>query len=302
MHHNLSRDNKFYAMDKNNAPAIYVDSGDTVTLEAHDCFTGQITVEENTSSGLKWDEINPATGPVYVNGLKPGNALKVTIEKIDIGDQGIVVTGPQSGVMGDELTEFTRRILPIDKENNTVDFDGFKIPVNKMIGVIGVAPEGNAVNNGTPGDHGGNMDSIKITEGATLYLPAFHEGGLFGLGDVHGAMGDGEVGVSGLEVESEVTVKLEVVEDIDIAHPLLVNDEGAFMNVSDEDLNIAVDQSVKEMIKFLQPYTKKTLNEMAKLMSLTGHTQVNQVVDPKKTGRYFVPKFVLDHFEVPLYK
>lgn len=302
MHHNLTKDNKFYAMDKNNAPALYVDSGDTVVMEAHDCFTGQITTEENTSTKLNWDEINPATGPVYVNGLKPGNVLKVTIEKIDIGDQGIVVTGPESGVMGDELTEFTRKILPIDKEKQTVDFDGLEIPVNKMIGVIGVAPEGEPVNNGTPGDHGGNMDSIKITEGATLYLPVFHEGGLFGLGDVHGAMGDGEIGVSGLEVESEVTVKLEVVEDIDIAHPLLVNDEGAYMNVSHVELDTAVDQSVKEMIRFLKPYAGKSLDDMAKLMSLTGHTQVNQVVDPKKTARYFVPKFVLDQFEVPLYK
>src|SRR5699024_12670512 len=112
--------------------------------------------------------------------------------------------------MGDELTEFTRRILPIDKENNTVDFDGFKIPVNKRIGVIGVAPEGNAVNNGTPDAHGGNMDNDKITEGATLYLNAFNEEGLFGLSDVYGAMGAGEVSVSNLEVESRVTVKPEV--------------------------------------------------------------------------------------------
>ena len=77
-----------------------------------------------------------------------------------------------------------------------------------MIGVIGVAPEGEPVNCGTPGSHGGNMDNTAITTGATLYFPVAVEGALFGCGDMHAAMGDGEISVSGAEVAGWATVTL----------------------------------------------------------------------------------------------
>ena len=64
-----------------------------------------------------------------------------------------------------------------------------------MIGVIGVAPEKDDINTGTPGTHGGNMDNTMITEGATLYFSVKVPGALFALGDVHAVMGDGEIGV-----------------------------------------------------------------------------------------------------------
>ena len=300
MFHELSKDNYFYAMSKDNEPKLKVDMGDTVKISSHDCFTGQITSEENAFEGFSWDRINPASGPIYVNDVKPGDVLKVTIEKIDIADAGVMVTGPGMGVMGNRLKDMNVRKFDVDNENGTVDFDGLQLPVNKMIGVIGVAPPNAAVNNGTPDTHGGNMDSVKVTEGATLYLPVHHEGALFGLGDVHAAMGDGEISVSGLEVEADVTVKLEKAETLRTYHPVITDEDGIYMMVSDKDLNLAVDQSVHKMIELLQPHTNLPLSEMTMLMSLAGQTQINQVVDPKKTARFFVPRYILEHYNVEL--
>ncbi|MFP3489757.1 acetamidase/formamidase family protein, partial [Staphylococcus sp. SIMBA_130] len=89
-----------------------------------------------------------------------------------------------------------------------------------MIGVIGVAPDGDGVSCGTPGAHGGNMDNKMVTEGAVLYFPVFAEGALFGLGDFPAAMGDGEVSVSGIEVPGQPTVKLEVIKGEPIVQPM----------------------------------------------------------------------------------
>src|SRR5699024_8417710 len=150
----------------------------------------------------------------YINDVSPGDVLKVKIEKIEIASQGVMVTGPGMGVMGNRLKDTDIRVFNVDNEKATVDFDGLTLPVNKMIGVIGVAPPNEAINNGTPDTHGGNMDAIKMTEGATLYLPVYHEGALFGLGDAHAAMADGEISVSGLEVESTVTIKFEKAENV----------------------------------------------------------------------------------------
>ena len=297
-HHKLSKDNLFYAMSKENEPKLTVKLGDTVDIETHDCFTGQITSEEGSFGGLDWERINPATGPVYVDGVKSGDVLKVTINSIDISDTGVMVTGPGMGVMGDALKETLVRIYDVDTENNTADFNGLPLPVNKMIGVIGVAPPDEAVNNGTPDTHGGNMDCLKIAEGITLYLPVYHDGALFGLGDVHAAMADGEVSVSGLEVSANVNVTFEKAENLPTEHPVIINDEGIYLNVSDESLDTAVDTSVHKMAELLQPKTDLSMEEFTMLMSLGGQTQINQVVDPKKTARYFMPQYILDHYGI----
>jgi amidase len=52
-----------------------------------------------------------------------------------------------------------------------------------------------------------------ITAGSTLWLPVNVPGALFGLGDLHAAMGDGEVSVCGLEIPGEVLVELTVVKN-----------------------------------------------------------------------------------------
>ena len=63
----------------------------------------------------------------------------------------------------------------------------FKAPLKPMIGVIGLAPAEGSIPTGTPGKHGGNMT---VRSGASLYLQAAVEGGLFGCGDAHALMGD----------------------------------------------------------------------------------------------------------------
>ena len=102
-----------------------------------------------------------------------------------------MTTGPGLGVMGHRLDEFAVKMIPIESDHAIFN-DNVHIPLNKMMGVIGVAPENEPISCGTPGSHGGNMDTTLIAEGATLYLPVFHQGAL-GLGDMHAAMGDGEI-------------------------------------------------------------------------------------------------------------
>ena len=55
------------------------------------------------------------------------------------------------------------------------------------------------------------MDYNGNVEGTTLYFPVFHPGALLGMGDVHGAMGDGEVVGTGLETSADVTFTVDVI-------------------------------------------------------------------------------------------
>lgn len=287
-----------YEFNKNNPPVKSVDSGTTLTIEAYDCFQNQIQSAETEVGAIDWDKINPATGPIYVNGAMPGDILKVEIQKIKIGDQGVMVVGPELGIMGDSIEKMESKILPI--KNDKVIFDNIEIPVNKMIGVIGVAPENEGVNCGTPGEHGGNMDNKMVKEGATLYFPVFAEGALFGLGDMHGAMGDGEISVSGVEVPGEVTLKLDVIKGETIRHPMLENDEVFTQIVSAKTLDEAAKLAASEMVERIVEKSGKPLSEITMLMSAVGQSEICQIVDPLMTARFVVPKWVLEKLDVTL--
>ncbi|HLR11509.1 MAG TPA: acetamidase/formamidase family protein [Sporosarcina sp.] len=287
-----------YEFNKNNAYTKKVTSGTTLTIETYDCFQNQIQTPETEVEAIDWDKINPATGPIYVEDALPGDVLKVTIENIDIGDQGVMVVGPELGIMGDRFDKMESKILPI--KHDKVLFNDLELPINKMIGVIGVAPEGEGVNCGTPGAHGGNMDNKMVTEGATLYFPVFTEGALFGLGDFHAAMGDGEVSVSGIEVPGAATVTLEVIKGETLRHPLLENDEAFTQIVSADTLDEAAKEATREMIDRIVEKSGLPIAEVTMLMSAVGQVEICQIVDPLMTARFVVPKWLLEKLNITL--
>lgn len=290
-----------YAFDKNNEPAKHVKPGESVTIETYDCFTNQIKSEITEMTSIDWDRVNPATGPIYIKSAQPGDILKVTIDQLKIGERGVMVTGQDLGTMGDRFAEFDAKIIPIQNDQAIFD-ENLAIPLNKMIGVIGVAPEGGSINCGTPGVHGGNMDTKFITEGATLYFPVFTEGALFAAGDFHAAMGDGEISGSGIEVPGEATFTFDVIKGQAIKSPLLENKDGITFLASAETLDEATNAAVRDMIDLLHPHTSLTMSHLTMLMSAVGQTQVSQIVDPLITSRFFVPKYVLDAYEIELFK
>jgi amidase len=296
----IAKEQYFYAFSKENKSALTVPSGSQVVIETYDCFQNQIQSNEAAFNSIDWNQINPATGSVYVEGAQPGDVLKVKIDNIELGEQGVMATGPGLGVMGHRIEEFQVKIISI-KEGKAVFNEKLQLPLNPMIGVIGVAPESDSVSCGTPGAHGGNMDTTTITTGATLYFPVFQEGALFGLGDLHAAMGDGEIGVSGIEIPGKVTVTLEVLKGQSILYPFVENDQGTAVIVSKETLDEAAKAAVEIFIDTLQPHTDLTLGDLTMLMSAVGQVQVSQIVDPLLTARFFVPRHILDAYQVKLF-
>ncbi|MGB5946734.1 acetamidase/formamidase family protein [Paenisporosarcina sp.] len=295
----ISRDvGIIYEFNETNKPIATVASGSIVRVETYDCFKNQIDSEDMALTDLDWDQINPATGPIFVEDAKPGDVLKVTIHSIEIDSQGVMLVGPNLGVMGHQIDKMHAKILPI--ENDKILFNELLLPLNKMIGVIGVAPSGQGVNCGTPGAHGGNMDNKMVTEGATLYFPVAVEGALFGLGDFHAAMGDGEVSVSGVEVAGAATVTLEVIKGEHLEQPMLENEESFTQIASAMTLDEASKIATQLMINRLVERTHMNVSEVTMLMSAVGQLEICQVVDPLVTVRFVVPKWILSQLNATL--
>lgn len=289
----LDDEKVFYAFDKTLEPAMVVPSGTTVRVRTKDCFGNQIQKPEDELDGIDWDHTNPATGPIFVEGAVPGGALMVSIDAIEFDNKSVSCTGENEGVCGDRFNAWSTQVCEIDGDELVWD-ERLRIPLRPMIGVIGVAPEGDPINCGTPGSHGGNMDNTAITAGATLYFPVFADGALFGCGDMHAVMGDGEISVSGAEAAGWATVTLTGMPELKLVDPLIENATHFGVIASAEILDAAADRAVHEMVDLICDRTAEDPDKVVMLLSLVGDVQVCQMVDPEKTIRFMVPKYVLD--------
>lgn len=289
----LDDEKVFYAFDKTLEPAMVVPSGTTVRVRTKDCFGSQIQKPEDELDGIDWDHTNPATGPIFVEGAVPGGALKVSVGAIEFDNKSVSCTGENEGVCGDRFNAWSTQVCEIDGDELVWD-ERLRIPLRPMIGVIGVAPEGDPINCGTPGSHGGNMDNTAITAGATLYFPVFADGALFGCGDMHAVMGDGEISVSGAEAAGWATVTLTAMPELKLVDPLIENATHFGVIASAETLDAAADRAVHEMVDLICDRTAEDPDKVVMLLSLVGDVQVCQMVDPEKTIRFMVPKYVLD--------
>ena len=289
----LDDEKVFYAFDKTLEPAMVVPSGTTVRVRTKDCFGNQIQKPEDELDGIDWDHTNPATGPIFVEGAVPGGALKVIVGAIEFDNNSVSCTCENEGVCGVRFNAWSTQVCEIDGDELVWD-ERLRIPLRPMIGVIGVAPEGDPINCGTPGSHGGNMDNTAITAGATLYFPVFADGALFGCGDMHAVMGDGEISVSGAEAAGWATVTLTAMPELKLVDPLIENATHFGVIASAETLDAAADRAVHEMVDLICDRTAEDPDKVVMLLSLVGDVQVCQMVDPEKTIRFMVPKYVLD--------
>ena len=162
-----------------------------------------------------------------------------------------------------------------------------------MIGVIGVAPAGAPVSTAVPGAHGGNMDTRLIGAGTVVYLPIAHEGALFAAGDLHAAMGDGEICGTGVEVSGSITLRLDVRSDLRIEEPVLETTDLVVTIASAETLDAAAEAATRYMAALLTQRLGLSLEVATMLMSAGGDLQVSQVVDPLRTARFALPKAII---------
>lgn len=289
----LSSDHVVNTFCKENKPALRVEAPATITVSTLDCYSNMLRQVGTEDTIIPSELINPATGPIYIENVMPGDTLKITINKIEIDSMGVVSCGDDCGPLAKHIKG--HHLERIHISDGKADFlDKFQLQLHKMIGVIGVAPAEGSLRNSYPGRHGGNMDTNMITEGTTLYLPVFVEGALLAMGDVHALMGDGEVGGSGLEIPADITVSVEVISGKSYDFPIAEDDDNFCFIATAPTLDEASETAVDTALEFLKSRLNLETHEIIMLMSLVGNLQISQIVDPEMTVRFTFPKKYLD--------
>src|SRR3954452_19506093 len=220
--HYFPDDRVHFTWDTGNEPVITVADGDTVVIETRDVSDNQITPESDSSAidGLDWDRVYPLAGPIAVEGAAPGDALVVEILDLQTRGWGWTAILPGLGLLADDFPDAYLRIFDISAGDVARFDDQAAIPLTPFMGTMGVCPaEASATPIMPPGRFGGNMDTRQLVRGTTLYLPVEVSGALFSCGDAHGAQGDGEVCVTGLEAPMFAALRFTVEKGRSIPEP-----------------------------------------------------------------------------------
>src|SRR5213592_1699998 len=209
--HRISREDVIWAFGPDLEPVLEVEPGAVVTFETNDCFTGQIQSEDDLVTSIDFSRVNSATGPVAVKGAQPGDSLVVELLDVRPGPKGFATIIPEFGQLIDDVESPVTFVF--DVEGDTVRMnERVSFQARPMVGVVGVATDGEEVANGWAGPHGGNLDNHLHGPGAKIYFPVQQPGGLFAVGDMHASMGDGEICFTGVEIAGEVDIRFDVLK------------------------------------------------------------------------------------------
>jgi acetamidase/formamidase len=284
----LKRTQTHNVWDNSIIPALVVAPGDTVVVELENASGGQLTANSTASAlaSLDFARINPVTGPIYVSGAKPGDALVVEILALDVGEWGWTANIPGFGLLADRFTEPVLRTSRI--RNGAIEFfTGMLLPSVPMIGTIGVAPEElGAFSVIPPTRNGGNMDIRHAGAGATIYFPVAVDGALLSLGDGHAAQGDGEVCGTAIETSATATLRISLARDHRITAPVLLTDPrshrtGRALATTGigPDLMSAARDATSAMIAEIMRRTTLSDIDAYMLASVAADLKISEVVD-----------------------
>jgi len=291
--HVVSREEVIWAFGPDLDPVLEVDPGATVRLETNDCFSGQIRSEEDLVTEIDFERVNSATGPIAVRGAEPGDSLIVEILNVSPIDWGVATLIPGYGQLIDKVHAPVTRIFKV--EDGWVEMnERVRFPARPMVGVVGVATDGETLTTGQAGQHGGNLDNHLHGPGAKIYFPVRQPGGLFAVGDMHASMGDGEICFTGVEIAGEVTVRFDLLKGKQGTWPVTELEDRWMPHATADEFPEALELVSEEAARLLVDEWGFTLEDAFIFLSVACDAGVAQACKPAPhfgtIARFSIPK------------
>jgi acetamidase/formamidase len=245
---------------------------------------------------------NPLAGPFDIEHLRAGDTLAVRIESIHLDrPTGRTLLAPGHGLVPTHLLvddpartpsrhmyewviDTTARVArltnPLGRDLDLV------VPLSPFVGCIGTCPRyAQEISTLYAGPHGGNMDLPFLASGAMLLLPAFADGGLLGLGDIHAAQGHGEIVGGGVETSGEITFSCIPLPGDGLEFPRAIAADRLYAVGSDGDLRHAVQVANANLLHWLDRWLGMNRFDAYQLLSQCGGlTLGNGVTAPYSAG------------------
>ena len=307
--HYFPTDQVHFTWDTTHEPVITVAEGDTVVVETRDVSDNQISPDSDASviEGLDWGRVYPLAGPIRVEGAAPGDTLAVELLDLRTRGWGWTAILPGLGLLPDDFPDPYLRIFDLSHGDVAYMREDIAIPLTPFFGTMGVCPAGASGQPVMPpGTFGGNMDTRQLVRGATLYLPVEVEEALFSCGDAHGAQGDGEVCVTGLEAPMFAALRFTLEQGRSIPGPQYRTpapltprvDSAPFYGTTGVggDLYVAAQDAVRAMVDHIAATYDLGREDAYLFCSLAVDLKISEIVD---AGQYIVsallPEAIFDY-------
>jgi len=291
-------------------PVLHIKSGDTVEIQT--MITN--SPDRLTQNGVKPEDVQPElkaiyaevtdkgpgghilTGPIFIEGAEPGDALEVRIQKIELSiPYAYNGFSNRSGVLAGtgDFTNPATKIIPLDNKRMVARFaQNIEIPLRPFFGSMGVAPPESAgrISSAPPGIHAGNLDNKDLVAGTKLFIPVHAAGALFEVGDGHAGQGNGEVDITALETALTGTFQFVVHKGMTLKWPRAETPTHWIAMGIDKDLNEALKIAVREAVDFLATEEHMSREDAYMLCSTAVDFNVTQAVDGTKGIHAMIPK------------
>ena len=288
--------------DQSEPPRARIRPGDTVVMETMMASMNQVLPGVPVDEITRLRKAHPGrgphtiTGPIFVEGAMPGDALRIRINRIVPRSYGANWNLPgdlKLGQFPDAFPEPQVKYFYFDLARGVTEFlSGIEIPVRPFPGILGVArAESGRFSTVPPGPFGGNLDIREMVAGTTLTLPVFVDGALLWSGDSHAAQGNGEINLTAIETAfSELNLTVELVKGARLAWPRLETPTHWITVGYDRDLNRALDLLEEETVKFLVETQGMDATAARRHMAMFGDCRVAEVVNQVKGLYCMLPK------------
>lgn len=307
--HTIHKHDHHLGWDNSIEPALSVSPGQTIAVETIDASGGQLHAKATLDDlkELDFDKVNPVTGPIYIEGAEPGDAVAITFNAFHASGWGWTANIPGFGLLADEFPDAALHVWTYDTGlAKPAVFAPFgQVALKPFVGTIGLAlAEAGAHSVVPPRRVGGNLDIRDNCQGSTLYLPVEVAGGLLSLGDTHAAQGDGEICGTAIESPMDVEIKVDLIKDAQFRFPRLETD-GPVTNHIDQhgyrvttgigpDLMQSARDAVRQMIDWICATSKIEPVEAYMLCSVAGDLRISEIVDmPNWVVSFYFPKSAL---------
>ena len=273
-----------------NPPALRVQPGEVFIMETNDRFA---VYDGPDSSPEAMDILKTMAGPVYIEGAKPGDTLKIAILDVTLPlHYGWIGATPGRGPLGQRIATFRKTRVQITRDG-VIFNDRISLPVRPMIGRIGLAPQDGPLPSVAKGVFGGGMGNTQIGKGATVYLPVFHAGGLLTIGDCHAAMGDGEVTASAVECAVDATLQVTIDTRFTVRRPVVETASEIMTTGEGQSMEEATAVAVQGMADLLMAQLDIDDTDAAMLIASAADVRTGIAGHAPYTMRVAVPKSVL---------
>lgn len=284
------KDNVIFSFSAQHKPVAELSPGEILVVETADSFNGQVHESGQSLGEIDWNRVTPATGPFYINGAEPGDALEIEILEVKTAQQGVCVLAPETG-MPANVNSPEAKIYGL-AASSIVLAEGLSVPVQPMVGVIGVAPPEGEISNRLPGSHGGKLWAKEIKPGAKVCLPVFHKGALLALGDIQLLLGDGAISGSGIGTSAEVRFRVEVIKGLELAGPRIAIEAGTYFLASAPSLAEAMETACRAGVDYISETTGLSFAEAYMAAGAVGQLGFCQAVSSPYIIKFYVPRLL----------